>query len=200
MGKIDEAISLYNNIDRIRIIKNRSNIGKPASINKYFDYVGAGRWFITMDPDVIVPENGIDILIKQTNNLVNDGYPIAISCPAIVSDDNSWDLQIENKSMAMHYWSEMYEIEKNMYINQSLAGCLMLVSTEFFRSIGMYAANKLYNDDDGYICNKSVISNMINIINSNVKCIHDNSENEIGYEQWKIRNFNQQVDKNGYWD
>lgn len=202
VGKLDLELQRYHHNSRVRIIKNPSNIGKPASINKHFESIGSGRWFITMDPDVIIPAGGIDRLIQQANNLVDDGYPIAIACPAIVNGDDGddWDNQIKRRSMNMHYWSEMYEIEPNIYMNRSLAGCLMLVSTEFFKSIGMYSAEKLYNDDDGYLCYNSVIANMINVICSDVRCVHDNSENAGGYMEWKMRNFDKQVDTQGYWD
>lgn len=199
-GKIDKELSLYEGLNNVKIIRNKENIGKPQSINKHFDSMNVGRWFITMDPDVIIPKNGIDDLINKADELVDGGYPVAILCPCISDYDGDWLNQITNNSMKMHQWSEMYKIERDLYINTSLAGCLMIVNTNFFEHISRFNTKKLYNDDDGYLCNLSKTCNMINVIYSKVKCVHDNSENEDGYVKWKERNFYRKIDNYGFWD
>lgn len=199
-GKIKMELSIYSHIDRIEIIENSKNIGKPQSINKYFDVINVGRWFITMDPDVIIPKNGIDHLINRANELVNSGYPVALLCPSIADNNYDWQNQLKNRHMKMHQWSEMYQIEKDTYINASLAGCIMVVNTNFFEKIGRFNTEKLYNDDDGYLCNLSKINNMINVICGDIKCIHDESENVAGYRKWKQDNFYKKKDDKGFWD
>lgn len=199
-GKLDNELLLYNEIDRINIIRNNVNIGKPQSINKHFDSIDVGRWFVTMDPDVIINKYDIDRLINKADELINEGYPVALLCPSISNSDEDWLSQLQNKHMKMHQWSEMYQIKEDIYINTSLAGCIMVVNTNFFEKIGRFNTTKLYNDDDGYLCNLSKINNMINIIYSDVKCVHDESENTAGYAEWKRNNFYDKKDIKGFWD
>jgi GT2 family glycosyltransferase len=199
-GKINQELSKYNHINRIKIIKNAINIGKPQSINKHFDAINPGRWFVTMDPDVVVPKDGIDHLINKADELIEKGYPIALLCPPIENDKSDWQNQLTSRHMKMHQWSEMYQIEKDVYINTSLAGCIMIVNTNFFEKIGRFNTEKLYNDDDGYLCNLSKMNNMINVICNDVKCMHDESENIQGYIKWKQRNFYDKKDDRGFWD
>jgi hypothetical protein len=199
-GKIDDELDIADEMNRVMVIRNEKNIGKPASISKYYKLINPNGWFITMDPDVIVPVNGIDKMIVSANNLLDRKFPVAVCCPAIINEPDDWDSQLESKHMNMHIWDEMFEISNGLYINTPLAGCMMLVNSMFYEFIGGFKNDKLYNNDDGYLCNLSNINNCINIIDSNIRCIHDNTENEPGYIEWKERNFYCKNDDIGYWD
>lgn len=199
-GKIDEQLRWAQEDLGIKIIRNSENLGKPTSIRRHWSKIPQGQWFITMDPDVIVPENGIDDLIYCANSMSEEGYQIGIICPALEQKGRIWAKQLEKKNLVMHNWNEMTRIKQDVYFNSSLAGCLMLVNNLFYNHIGGFIGCRMYNDDDGWLCNESVKHGLLNLINSNVICEHDLSEETSGYRTWKDRNSTLQIDQLGYWD
>ena len=80
-GKIDDLLAWAQNDLGITVIRNNENLGKPTSIRNHWSKIPQGQWFITMDPDVIIPENGIDRLISNAEFMLEQGYPVGIVCP-----------------------------------------------------------------------------------------------------------------------
>lgn len=82
---IKKVENKYKNIDKISIIKNKSNLGIAAALNQIVnecDYRGF-KWVLTLDQDSVVPNNLIDEYINYINY-----DKVAIITPYIV-DINS---------------------------------------------------------------------------------------------------------------
>ena len=199
-GELDEQLDWAEYDLKITVIRNRKNLGKPTSIRNNWSRIPNSQWFITMDPDVIIPENGIDTLISDANALSEAGYRIGVMAPALFQENRTWEKQIDKQNLVMHNWVEMSTIYPKIYHNSALAGCLMLVNTTFYNHIGGFKGIKKYNDDDGWLCNESIKCELLNVLNSRVICEHDVSEETPEYRLWKKRNFIQQVDLLGHWD
>lgn len=199
-SKIDELLDWAQNDLGITVIRNSENLGKPTSIRSHWFRIPQGQWFITMDPDVIIPENGIDELISYANQMSEEGYQIGIMCPALWQEKRTWERQLDKRNLVMHNWSEMAPLKDKIYFNSTLAGCLMLVNNLFYNEIGGFNGLRMYNDDDGWLCNESIKHGLLNIINSKIICEHDLSEETPGYRAWKDRNATQQNDPLGHWD
>lgn len=184
----------------IQVFVNPKNIGKPSSIRKFWNKIPQHQWFITMDPDVIIPENGIDALLNKANELCENGYPIGLSVPAIEQKGRIWQRQLETKNLVMHNWTEMRRLQENIYLNSTIAGCLMVVNTLLYNHLKGFPGTRLYNDDDGWLCNQSIKSGLMNIIDSRIIIEHDLTEETPDYREWKDRNSKQQIDPQGLWD
>lgn len=199
-GHIDKELLWAEKHQTITIYRNDKNIGKPSSIRKHASILKNSRWFVTMDPDVIIPPNGIDNLISTADKLCQDGYQIGLVVPALIQNNRSWDNQLRSKNLVMHNWDHMHQISPNIFYNHALAGCLMLVNTLFYNNIGGFTGTRLYNDDDGWLCNQSIKNGLMNIIDGNIICEHDITEESIGYIEWKKSNSIIQRDLKGYLD
>lgn len=199
-GKLNAQLQWASTFDNVIVWRNPKNIGKPASIKRHWHKIPKSQWFITMDPDVIVPDNGIQQLVNDANNLITCGYPIGIMAPAISECNIDWSTQLSNHELIMHEWNKLRQLVPLIYYNQNLAGCLMLVNSLLYNHIGGMPGTRLYNDDDGWLCNQSLKSGLLNVINSRVICEHDLSEETPGYRSWKDRNAYHQTDLEGHWD
>ena len=169
-GKIDDILNWAQNDLNIKVIRNKENLGKPTSIRKHWNKIPQCQWFITMDPDVIIPKNGIEDLIDNANLMLREGYQVGIVTPALTETGHDWKKQKEEKDLVMHHWNEMIQLKPEIYFNSGLAGCLMLVNNLFYNHIGGFNGQRLYNDDDGWLCNESLKSGLMNILDSRVIC------------------------------
>lgn len=199
-GGLDKELAKASTHSNVLVIQNPKNIGKPSSIREHWGMIPQGQWFITMDPDVIIPPNGIQNLINSANKLCENGYQVGVMTPALTQHNRTWEHQMQTRNLVMHNWTEMRKIENGIFCNSTLAGCLMLVNNLFFNEIGGFPGTRLYNDDDGWLCNQSIKSGLMNVLNSRVICEHDLSEESPEYRSWKDRNATQQVDLSGHWD
>lgn len=195
-NKLDAALSWAEKLSpNITVIKNHKNIGKAASIQIHCDEIIKNtQWFISMDSDIIVQKNDINNLIESANYLLNKGYPISLLAPALNSSNNPISLQIKNNVLDTHKIGSMFHIENGLYINEYLAGCLLLINTLFFKIIGGFKQQKIYGGDDGELCKISKQNEMINIINTNIECIHYRLDESPEYINWKKENITKPIE------
>lgn len=194
-GKLDDTLNWASQLSKnIKIIKNNKNIGKAASIKKHDYLLKNSQWFITMDPDVIVNNDDIENLIKSANYLLNKGYPISLLSPALNSGNNPISQQITTKQLDTHKIGTMFHLENGLYINEYLAGCLLLVNTLFYNIIGGFTQLKLYGCDDGELSKKAIQTETLSILNTNIECIHYRLDETPDYIQWKIDNIKESAE------
>lgn len=175
--------------ENITIFKNNKNIGKAASIQLYYKEIAKDtQWFISMDSDIIVRSNDIDNLIKSGNELLKKGYPVSLLAPALNSGNNPILEQIKNNQLDTHKIGTMYHLENGLYINEFLAGCLLLINTLFFNEIGGFKQQKIYGGDDGELSKITKQNEMISVLNTNVECVHYRLDETKEYIKWKKDN------------
>ena len=188
-GSIDSTLEWAKTLsNKIHINKNDQNIGKAASIQKHRDIIGKSQWFISMDPDVIVKKNDINTLIKSANCLLEKSYPISLLAPTLNSGDNSFKKQIETGVLDMHKIGSIFHLENGLYINEYLAGCLLLINRVFFDEIGGFKQQRIYGGDDGELSKLTLQNNMISVLNTNVECQHYRLDETEEYITWKKNN------------
>lgn len=198
-GNLDESLDEIKN-KNVKIIKNSKNIGKAASIQEnYKNLILEYQWFISMDPDVLVSNDDIDILLKNANQLLHSGYPISIIAP-IINDGNCKKDQLQSRKLDMHKWGSMHEITDGLYINEFIAGCLILINTNFFVKNNGFKNKQLYGGDDGELCKNSLKDNLVSIIDTNVELLHCREEEPEEYKQWKIKHIKEKHLQKGFWD
>lgn len=199
-GKIDDLLENIKSYDNTTIIKNDKNLGKATSIqNNYKDIILKYQWFISMDPDIIISAKDIQKLLDDANYLINKNYPISMMSP-IINDGHSKLEQLSNESLDMHKWGNMYSIGNNWFINEYLAGCVLLINTLFFVKNGGFTNLQLYGGDDGELCKNSIKNNMISVLNANIECKHCRDEETEEYQNWKLNNIRDKQIQKGFWD
>lgn len=122
INEIEELISQYNNIV---IIKNYSNIGIAAALNKIFNYAYSSgyQWVLTLDQDSVCPENMVEELYK------NNANNVGIICPLIwdINRKNNVELLDESKNIkrcitsgaltSVKAWKEIEGFDEKMFID-----------------------------------------------------------------------------------
>ena len=200
-GSLDVSLKWAESLsENITIFKNDNNIGKAASIQKHCNIIKKSRWFISMDPDVIVKNNNINDLISSANYLLEKSYPISLLAPVLNSGNNPFEKQLKNGVLDTHKLGSMYHLENGLYINEYLAGCLLLINRQFFDEIGGFKQQKIYGEDDSELSRLSLQNNLISVLNTNIECEHYRLDETQEYITWKINNIKEPTIQKGFLD
>ena len=122
INEIEKLISRYNNIV---IIKNHSNIGIAAALNRIFDYayLGDWQWILTLDQDSVCPDNMVGELYKK------HASNVGIVCPLIwdINRKSNVELHDESKNIkrcitsgaltSVKAWKEIDGFDEKMFID-----------------------------------------------------------------------------------
>jgi len=205
MGHIDSYLNEYRDLPNVTIYANDTNIGKGASVNKWYPTVMIHNQlahFVSIDADIVVSEGWLTELIRSFYYL-KQATKVAMIAPAICNHDyQTWDYQTSNQ-MVMHnpiHLNPVFDYYPGLYHNRHTAGPLFIIDTRFFESTGMFYDKQLYGADDGILCARAYRHNAFVGINSNVMVKHLNIDSDDEYIAWKKRNITKDVDLHGRWD
>lgn len=195
-GRMQDIISYTG--DNITIYNNE-NLGKGKSFMKYYNTIMDKTncdSFISIDADICVGRNWLTRLIAAKNKVKNFG----IIAPVIMNNKGQYfEHQLEH-GFIMHNASTLRHVVDEVYYNRHVAGCLLLIDRCFFESVGGFAQDQLYGNDDGELCKAAYKLDKFIGIASNVHVEHSNIDSDIGYKTWKFKNIGDKENKVGYWD
>lgn len=204
-GQIDEYLSRFGNHEQITIYHNDTNIGKGASVNKWYNTImkkNTLSHFVSIDSDIIVPKNWL-LDMQRSFYALKRSTKVGMIAPAICHNKHeTWSYQLQNR-VVMHDTRKMspaFDFYPGMYYNRHTAGPLFMIDTKFFESTGLFYDKQLYGADDGHLCATASRHKAFIGIDSNILVQHINEDSDQEYISWKFRNVTKDVDLCGRWD
>lgn len=187
-GKLDTQLSKYRDIQSVTIIRNESNIGKGQSFKVHYDQIETKhKYLISVDGDVIVPQNWLSAMVKIADTIEN----LAILSPELISIDGV---------PSMHHRTDEILVKDNLFYNKGVAGPLFLFNRYFYEGNGGYPGDCLYGHDDSPMCNKASRLKLFVGYTKKVKCIHSLQDDTPEYRQWRKENIADVTTGTGFWD
>lgn len=187
----------------INIIRNNTNLGKAGSFKRWYPQIienNTNKYFISLDADVIVPQNWLEGLYRSLTEIKMDIGAIA----PVLTEGETFEEQVKNKCLTMHGgtngFATMRKISEHVYYNHITAGPLLLMEKKFYESIGGYPGDRVYGNDDCYICGESKRRNRFIGFTTLVECMHSRTDETDAYKKWKVENINIAGARNGHWD
>lgn len=201
-GALNDELQQFES-QNINIIKNNTNLGKAGSLKKWYKHItqdNKNRYFVSLDADVIVPKDWLEGLYRS---LTETKMVLGALAP-VLNEGKTFTEQIDDKCLTMHGGSDgfkaMRKISENVYHSHITAGPMLLMEREFYEQIGGYPGDRIYGNDDCYICRESKRLNRFIGFTALVECVHSRIDETEEYRQWKIENISKAGIRNGYWD
>ena len=156
-GKNEKILKKLNNyINIIKIIDAKKNLGFGNGINLAFNNIST-KYFLVLNPDVILNENSIIELLKISKENLN----CAISAPYISTDNDGYSMLPEygksiDRDTEQHKSSEMLNNLKpsGNFCAQVTKGCVLLINSKHFKDVGMFTKEYFLFWEEVDLCRK----------------------------------------------
>lgn len=201
-GQLDNILNTISN-DNITIYKNHKNLGKGKAFATWYNTImhnNKSDCFVSIDSDVVVPNNWLELLLIAKEQVQNTQEFGAIAPTLIKNQYIPFNTQLQSKLIDHIKGKRTKPFNHHIYHNNATAGPLLLINKKFYESIGGYSTNQLYGNDDGKICRHAILQNRFIGIVTDLIVQHLDIDTTDGYNNWKLRNINGDIDKKGYWD
>jgi GT2 family glycosyltransferase len=174
-GKNEKILKKLNNyINIIKIIDAKKNLGFGNGINLAFNNIST-KYFLVLNPDVILNENSIIELLKISKENLN----CAISAPYISTDNDGYSMLPEygksiDRDTEQHKSSEMLNNLKpsGNFCAQVTKGCVLLINSKHFKDVGMFTKEYFLFWEEVDLCRKFLKKKLSVIISSKALAFH----------------------------
>jgi len=174
-GKNEKILKKLNNHTNImKIINAKKNLGFGNGINLAFNNIST-KYFLVLNPDVILNENSIIELLKISKENLN----CAISAPYISTDNDGYSMLPEygksiDRDTEQHKSSEMLNNLKpsGNFCAQVTKGCVLLINSKHFKDVGMFTKEYFLFWEEVDLCRKFLKKKLSVIISSKALAFH----------------------------
>lgn len=172
-GGLDHVFNNYN-YDDFYLIRTEKNLGKGRAFAQYFPNTKC-KYFVSIDPDVIVCKNWLKDLISVANSIDNLG----------ILGPQYLDLKYDNSS---HITNDRY-----------IPGMLYLIDFNSYNFVKKYPVHHLYGVDDGLLrC--AMADNGFFVGRTNKVIVeHFRDDEPVEYKNWKKDHIKNKT-IGGFWD
>lgn len=201
-GSIDHTLDELSNNKHITIYRNKYNIGKGKSFKQWYDVItnnDKSKYIISIDADIKVPKNWLEVYLSEAEE-IDKIQELGALAPIITEHGITKQQQLDSKQFRMHVVDEINYITKTTFYNYNTAGSLFLINKEFYESFGGYPGDRLYGNDDAYVCLQSKNQNRFIGITTAFSVEHLHADSTKDYALWKMKHITDTTVNIGHWD